>query len=104
MTPTIEEIATEIGTSPSSIRRLLVKAIDAAEMDTSKGMPIMMDQDEASRLHGIAHAAALQAIGGAKEHQIDELAAKVFRLLAASVGRSNASYADRRESIRVVSS
>ncbi|RWC10777.1 MAG: hypothetical protein EOS52_23700 [Mesorhizobium sp.] len=79
----------------------MVDAIDAAESDTSKGMPLLMDDDEAARLHGIAHATALQSIGGAREQQVDELAAKVFRLLAASVGRSNASYADRRESIRV---
>lgn len=99
---TIEQIAAEIGASASSIRRKLVDAVDAAESDTSKGMPLLMDEDEAGRLHGIAYAAALQAIGGARDQQVDELTNKLFRLLAASVGRSNASYADRRDSIRVV--
>lgn len=100
---TIEQIATEAGASASSIRRKLVDAIDASESDKSKGMPLLMDEDEFSRLHGIAYAAALQAIGGAKDdRQLDELSSKVFRLLAASVGRSNASYADRREALRVV--
>ncbi|MDG4898050.1 hypothetical protein P9272_31400 [Mesorhizobium sp. WSM4976] len=99
---TIEQIAAEAGVPASSLRRKVVEAIDAAESDMSKGMPLLMDEDEFSRLHGIAHAAALQAIGGAKEHQVDELASKVFRLLAASVGRSNASHADRRDALRVV--
>ncbi|MDG4896623.1 hypothetical protein P9272_23940 [Mesorhizobium sp. WSM4976] len=99
---TIEQIAAEAGVPASSLRRKVVEAIDAAESDMSKGMPLLMDEDEFSRLHGIAHAAALQAIGGARDQQVDELSSKVFRLFAASVGRNNASHATRHENIRVV--
>ncbi|BCG94368.1 hypothetical protein [Mesorhizobium sp. 131-2-1] len=98
----IARVAAETGASPASIRRLLVGAVNAAETDANKGLPLLMDEDEAHRLHGIAYTAALQAIGSARDQQLDELASKVFRLLAASVGRNNASYADRRESIRAV--
>ena len=97
---TIEQIAAETGVPASSLRRKVVEAIDAAESDMSKGMPLLLDEDEFSRLHGIAYAAALQAIGGARE--LDDLVSKIFRLLAASVGRSNARYADRRDALRVV--
>ncbi|PBB21135.1 hypothetical protein [Mesorhizobium sp. WSM4313] len=106
MTPEAEReiarVAAEAGVPASSLRRKVVEAIDAAESDMSKGMPLLMDEDEFSRLHGIAYAASLQAIGGAKGQQVDELASKVFRLLAASVGRNNASHADRRGALRLV--
>ncbi|RJT28124.1 hypothetical protein D3227_35095 [Mesorhizobium waimense] len=84
----------------ASLRRKYVELVNAAEVDISRGMPLLMDATETERLFSIAQTAALQA-AGAKD-QLDELTDRIFRALAAFVSRGLAEQADRREALRVV--
>lgn len=82
------------------MRRLVADYSLEAAMQPGKPMPLLIDEEEAQRLTGIAYTAALQS--GAKGMALEELASNVFRQLAAAVGSKAADDMNRRDTFQVI--